>query len=423
MKVLVVGNGGREHAIIWKLKQSVFIEEIYCAPGNGGIAAMAECVDIDVTDTKKLVRFALDHVIDLTIIGPELPLTLGIVDEFHKKQLNVFGPGKKAAALEGSKRFAKEFMKKYNIPTAKYQSFTKAKDAIHFIHSLDPPFVVKADGLAAGKGVMICQTRMEGIEAVERIMKKKEFGKSGKEVVVEEFLTGDEASILVITDGEDYLVLPPSQDHKAIFEGDEGPNTGGMGAYAPAPLITKKLLKTICDEIIEPSVRGIKQEKFLFRGVLYAGLMITKDGPKVLEYNCRFGDPETQAVLPLIKNDMAELMLMTAEGNLKNLKLDVHKKSAVCVVIASGGYPGDYEKDKEIFGLDKASKDTVVFHAGTKLKKGQVLTSGGRVLGVTCMDDDLEAAVKKVYRSVKNITFEGAYYRKDIAHRALKKKK
>lgn len=421
MKILVVGSGGREHALVWKISQSPKVKKIYCAPGNGGIAEIAECVDIDVTDSKSLVQFALKYEIDLTVVGPELPLTLGLVDQLEMNGLKAFGPNKMAAEIEGSKTFSKDLMKKYHIPTAEYNTFTKPDDAEKYIHDLKPPFVIKADGLAAGKGVFVCSTRGEGFDAVDRIMNKKDFGDSGTRMIIEECLVGEEASILAVTDGEDLVILPAAQDHKAIFEGDRGPNTGGMGAYAPAPVMTESLIRTVTEKVLIPTIRGMKAEGRPYKGVLYAGLMITSGGPKVLEFNCRFGDPEIQAILPLVKTDIIDLMLASIDGKISDLNIEIHDNAAICVVMASGGYPGSYEKGKVIQGLDLVDEDVIVFHAGTKKKNKNLVTSGGRVLGITTMASRLEDAIEKVYKAVGQITFDGAYYRRDIAHRALKR--
>lgn len=421
MRVLVVGGGGREHALIWKIRQSPYIEEIFCAPGNGGIESMATCVDIEVDDIKGLVQFAQDNVIDLTVIGPELPLTLGMVDQFQKAELPVFGPTKKAAELEGSKVFAKEFMERHKVPTGVYKGFKSAKEAIKYVHTIDPPFVIKADGLAAGKGVIICQSRSEGFDAIDKIMKKKAFGKSGKRIIIEEFLVGEEVSVLAITDGERFVLLPPAQDHKAAYEGDTGPNTGGMGAYAPAPVLSEDDLEFVKKTIIKPVIRGMKSEGRVYKGVLYAGLILTHDGPKVLEFNCRFGDPEIQAILPLLKTDILDLMIESTEGRLKDQPIQLEDKAAVCVVMASGGYPGNYAKGKEIQGLKRVPKDVLVFHAGSRKKGDKIVTSGGRVLGVTATSNDIKRAIDKVYQAVSQITFDRAFYRGDIAHRAIKR--
>lgn len=421
MNILVIGSGGREHALIWALQKSAWAEKIYCAPGNGGIAYMAECVNIDVTDFKGLIRFVEKNDIHLTVVGPELPLTLGIVDAFKNAGLTIFGPDKKAAELEGSKKFAKDLMAKYHIPTADYRTFTDPDEAIQYIQKTDPPLVLKADGLAAGKGVLVCQNRKEAFDGVVSIMKEKNFGPAGKTLVVEECLAGEEASVLAITDGEDIVLLPPAQDHKAIFEGDKGPNTGGMGAYAPAPVITPALLDAIREKIILRTIRGMKEEGRPYKGVLYAGIMVTREGPKVLEYNCRFGDPEIQAILPLLDVDIVDLMLSSINGKVGKAEAKISNKAAVCVVMASGGYPGSYDKGKVIHGLNKLPPDIMVYQAGTKLKGDDLLTSGGRVLGVTAVSDDIESAIKKVYQSIGMITFDGAYYRKDIGQKALRR--
>jgi len=421
MRVLVVGSGGREHAIVWKLVQSPQVEKVFCTPGNGGIARIAECVDIDATDIKTLVHFAQKKKIDLTVVGPELPLTLGIVDRFREKGLAIFGPTKKAAEIESSKGFAKNFMAKYRIPTAEYKIFSDPEEVIQYIHKKEPPLVLKADGLAAGKGVLICNSRDEAYDGVDKIMRQKVFGNAGNRLIVEEFLRGEEASVLSITDGENLVILPPAQDHKPIFEGDKGPNTGGMGAYAPAPVVSPKLLRTIREKILLPTVLGMKEEGRLYQGVLYAGLMITPEGPKVLEFNCRFGDPETQAILPLLETDIVEIIEASIEGRIRDISLAVRNEAAVCVIIASGGYPGSYEKGKIIYGLDQIPSDILVFHAGSKIKGKDIVTAGGRVLGVTALSSTIETAIEKVYKAVGKITFDGAYYRRDIGYKALRR--
>ena len=420
MKVLIIGSGGREHALVWKIDQSPYVEKIFCAPGNGGIASMAECVDIDGTDLKELVSFAQKESIDLTVVGPELPLTMGAADIFKNHGLAVFGPDKQAAVLEGSKAFTKNFLAKYNIPTADFQIFDNSKAAVQYIHDNQPPFVLKADGLATGKGVLLCHSRNEAFQGVEDIMEVKKFGDAGKQLVIEEFMEGEEASILAITDGDNFITLPPAQDHKAIFEGDQGPNTGGMGAYAPAPVIDDDLLKQIKSDIIRPTIDGMKAEGRLYQGVLYAGLMITKTGPKIVEYNCRFGDPEVQAILPLLKTDLVDLMMEVAEGRLKAKEPETTPMSCICVVMASGGYPGSYQKGKTILGLDDVDQDVIVFHAGTRKENKLIVTSGGRVLGVTATGKTFLQAREKAYQAVGKIAFDGAYYRKDIGYRALK---
>ncbi|MFH1943790.1 MAG: phosphoribosylamine--glycine ligase [bacterium] len=421
MKVLIVGSGGREHAIVWKIGRSPRVEKVFCVPGNGGIARNVQCVDIDVTDLKGLARFAEKENIDLTVVGPELPLTLGIVDRFQERGLCVFGPNMLAAEIEGSKGFAKDLMAKYRIPTGEYAIFTHAEEATQYIHDNDPPFVLKADGLAAGKGVLLCDSRGEAFDGIDSIMKNKDFGEAGNRLVIEEFLKGEEASVLAISDGENFVVLPAAQDHKAVFEGDKGPNTGGMGAYAPAPVITPKMLEAVVEKILLPTVRGMKAEGRTYRGVLYAGLMMTSGGPKVLEFNCRFGDPEIQAILPLVETDLVDLMMASIEGRMKDISIKIRDDAAVCVVMASGGYPGSYEKGKVISGLDGVASDVLVFHAGTKKKGDDIVTSGGRVLGVTAVEGDISSAIDKVYKAVGRITFDGAYYRRDIGHRALKR--
>jgi phosphoribosylamine---glycine ligase len=420
MKVLVIGGGGREHTIVWKLKQSPLVNEIYCAPGNAGIAKDAECVDIDVMDIKGLLKFATKKKIDLTVVGPEAPLVAGIVDEFEKNNVPVFGPSARAAEMEGSKAYTKYILDKYNIPTAQFKVFTDYAQAKHFVKSSDGPLVIKADGLAAGKGVLMCQNQEEALDSLRLVMETKAFGNAGEKVVIEEWMIGQELSVLALSDGENLAYMIPSQDHKRIFDADQGPNTGGMGAYAPTPILDPGLMERIKKEIMEPTIKGLALEDRPYKGILYAGLMITAEGPKVVEYNCRFGDPETQVVLPLAKSDLFEGMMAAKDGKLAGFKWENHDAAAVCVVIASGGYPGSYEKGKQIIGLDGPFEDGVtVFHAGTKLTDGKVVTAGGRVLGVTAIDDDIEKAIAKVYRGVGKITFDGAYYRKDIATKAL----
>ncbi len=423
MKVLVIGSGGREHAIAWCTARSKKVDKIYCAPGNAGTAAIAENVNIKADDLNRLLKFALENKIDLTIVGPETPLVMGIVDMFSKYGLKAFGPNQAGAQMEGSKVFTKKLFKKYNIPTAEFGEFNKSADAIAYIKANTKyPLVVKADGLAAGKGVIIAQSEADAIAGVNDIMEKKIFGGAGDKVVIEEFLDGDEASILAFTDGETVLPLPASQDHKRIFDEDKGPNTGGMGAYAPTPLITPALLEEIEKKILYPTVNGLKSEGITYKGILYAGIMVTKDGPKTLEYNVRFGDPETQAVLPLLKTDITDLCLACIDGTLKDIKMETEKKAAINVVLASKGYPGDYEKGKVINGLDsfKGREDMMVFHAGTALKDGKVVTAGGRVLNVTAVASDIKSAIDKVYKDIDKVSFEGVYYRKDIGKRALK---
>ncbi|MBL7995420.1 phosphoribosylamine--glycine ligase [bacterium] len=419
MKILVIGNGGREHALVWKIAQSEKVTHIYCAAGNGGIQSIAECIPIKSTDIKALLQFAIQNKIDLTIVGPEQPLTLGIVDLFQQHELNIFGPSAKAAEIEGSKVFAKNLMKKYGIPTASFESFTAVADAKAYITDLNQPCVVKADGLAAGKGAIVCPTLQEALTAVDTI--KNELGAAGNSIVVEEMMEGEEASIFAVTDGTNYILLPAAQDHKRIFDGDRGKNTGGMGAYAPAPVMTSALLDRVKEEIIEPTILAMANEGRLYKGVLYCGLMLTPGGPKVVEFNCRFGDPECQAVLPLIKSDIVDMFLSVVNQNINSYKLEVHQQSSVCVVMASGGYPDLYEKNKEISGLDRMTgENTLIFHAGTDLINGKVYSSGGRVLGVTSYSEHLSDAIKKAYRAAEQIHFDKAYFRKDIGYRALR---
>ena len=425
MKVLVVGSGGREHALIWKLKQSPAVTEIFCAPGNAGIAQLADCVLIKGTDGKGLLKFVKEKKIDLTVIGPEQPLVAGIVDLFEEHGLNVFGPSKAAAQLEGSKVFSKDFMQRNGIPTARFRSFKRQEiaDAKKYVQELQLPCVIKADGLAAGKGVLMCQTLQEAESALEDIMIRNEFGEAGDLVVIEEFLKGEEASIFVLTDGEQFSILSSAQDHKRILDGDMGKNTGGMGAYSPAPVVTPELLQRVTKEIIIPTLDSMKKEGMPYRGCLYVGLMMTAKGPKVLEYNCRFGDPETQVVVPLIDADLAEIFLAIAQRRLRPSEIKIHSASAVCVVMASQGYPDEYTSGKKISGLDSAKMEdgVVVFHAGTKKEGSAVVTAGGRVLGVTAVGyrNELERTIQTAYRAVERITFDGAYYRSDIGKKAL----
>ncbi len=423
LKVLLIGSGAREHALAWKLVQSPRLEKLYCAPGNAGIAQFAQCVDINSDDIAGLLKFAKKEKIDLTLVGPEAPLTAGIVDQFEKAKLKIFGPSQMAAQLEGSKTFSKEFMLRCNIPTATFMNFDRIEDACAFLNHAQFPLVVKADGLAAGKGVVICHTLQEALVAVEQMMKDKIFAQAGTKIVIEDFLVGEEVSILAICDGEDYLILESAQDHKRIFDDDLGPNTGGMGAYCPAPVVTDTLLRKIEARVIEPTVRGMAREGMPFRGVLYAGLMITSQGPQVLEYNVRFGDPETQAVLPRLKNDLIELILASCEGRLNEIELAWDKRPCVCVVMSSGGYPGKYQTGYEIKGLPAATeeKDTFVFHAGTKKDGDKIVTAGGRVLGVVSLGTNIKEAIKKVYIAVEKIKFDHMFFRRDIAAKAVKR--
>ena len=422
MKVLVIGSGGREHSLVWKLNQSARVSKIYCAPGNAGISNLAECVSVSAEDIKGLRSFALEQKIDLTIVGPEVSLTLGVVDAFEKKGLRIFGPSKKGAILEGSKVFTKKFMRDYNIPTAGFSVFRKRERAIEYVEHIGAPVVIKADGLAAGKGVIVAQTVQEAIDAINVIMKDKAFGDAGNRVVVEEFMTGEEASFLAFTDGRTILPLPTSQDHKPIFDDDKGPNTGGMGAYSPAPVVTPALEKQVMKKIMEPTVKGMAKEGRSYKGVLYAGLMIKDGKAKVVEFNCRFGDPEAQPLLMRLKTDLVDIVEAVIDGRLHTIKMDIDPRPTVCVVMSSGGYPGSYEKGKVITGLNKAAKQesVFVFHAGTALKKGKTVTSGGRVLGVTAIGNDLDEAISNAYETVSMIKWPGCFSRKDIGAKAAR---
>ena len=437
MKILVVGQGAREHAIVWKLKQGRGFSKIYCAPGNAGISQDAESLDIKPDDIKGLLDFALREKIGLTIVGPEAPLAQGIVDKFMQKGLDIFGPTKELALLEASKAYAKETMQRLGIPTANFEIFDRADKAIDFtnrprLFAAHYPVVVKADGLAAGKGVVICKDRRTAQIAIEDMMLRKVFGKAGERIVIEEHLEGEEASILVVSDGINFIPLAASQDHKRAFDADKGPNTGGMGAYSPAPVVTDEVYKRVINEIIRPLINGLAQENKFYKGVLYAGIMITKDGPKALEFNVRFGDPELQAILPRLKSDLADLCFASIEDKIDEVKLEWKEKASLCVVLASGGYPGEYKKGFEISGLEEAlwegSPDTYIFHAATKMSqvpgsKPQVkyITDGGRVLSVVSLGDNIRQAIDKVYKAVSRIRFEGMHYRKDIGHRALER--
>jgi phosphoribosylamine--glycine ligase len=421
MKVLVVGGGGREHALAWKLRQSPLVRQLFCAPGNGGIAAVAECVPIAADDVHALLAFAREHAIDLTVVGPEAPLSAGIVDLFERHGLRVFGASRAAAEIEGSKAFAKELMRRHGIPTADCRTFTDAAAALAWVRAAGAPLVVKADGLAAGKGVVICRSVAEAEQAVREIMERRVFGAAGDRVLVEEFLEGEEASFLAFTDGRSVVAMPASQDHKAVFDGDRGPNTGGMGAYSPAPVVTPALAEEVMRTVMLPTVRAMAEEGRPYRGVLYAGLMITKAGIRVLEYNARFGDPEAQPVLMRMKSDLVPVLAACIDGRLERQSVEWHDDAAVCVVLASGGYPGAYPTGLPISGLEEAGREegVVVFHAGTAARDGRIVTTGGRVLGVTARGATIREAVDRGYRAVSRISFDGMHYRKDIAHRAL----
>jgi phosphoribosylamine--glycine ligase len=423
MKVLVVGSGGREHALVWKIAQSRHVSKIYCAPGNGGIAGLAECVVLKADDIAGLLDFAQSHLIDLVVVGPEAPLVEGIVDVFQDAGLKVFGPRRRPARLEASKLFAKEIMAKYHVPTAAFAVCRTVVEVVSAAGRFGFPVVLKADGLAAGKGVVICRSGEEAAAAAEEMLVKKIFGASGETIVVEECLQGEEVSILVLTDGVGAVPLVSSQDHKRIFDHDEGPNTGGMGAYSPAPIATPGVMDEIMKSVVRPVIHGMAKEGMPYTGILYAGLMMTAKGPKVLEFNVRFGDPETQAVLARLQSDIVEAILWSVEGGQEVPVLEWDRRPSVCVVMASKGYPGSYETGKVITGLDEAGrmKDIVVFHAGTEESDGRIVTSGGRVLGVTGLGDTLKEAIAHTYEAVGKIRFEGAHYRTDIGWRALEK--
>ncbi len=425
MRILLIGGGGREHALAWKLVQSPKVEKLYAAPGNPGMALLqkCECINLNVDDLEGVADYAEEKSIDLTVVGPEAPLVAGLADVFKRRGLPVFGPSKAAAQLEGSKAFSKELMAKYNIPTAFFKICEDIETAKSYVEEKGAPIVVKADGLAAGKGVVVAMTKAEALEAIDEMMGDHKFGAAGARLVLEEYMEGEEASLLAFTDGKTVVPMIAAQDHKRVFDGDEGPNTGGMGTYAPAPVMTDILRLKATELILKPVVAAMAKEGTPYQGCLYAGLMIKGDSVKVVEFNCRFGDPETQVVLPLLDGDLAEIMLACATGTLDKAEVAWHDKAAVCVVMASGGYPESYEKGKEITGLAAAEedKDVVVFHAGTKEAEGKIVTSGGRVLGVTAVDSSIKAARDRAYAAVEKIAFEKNFYRKDIAWRALKR--
>lgn len=422
MKVLIVGGGGREHAIAWKLSQSQKVDKIYCTPGNAGISELAECIEVAQDDFGALLDFVRYEWIDLTIVGPEDPLSKGIVDIFEKEGRRIVGPSKAGAMLESSKVFAKDFMRRYRIPTAEYKVFSSYMHAEDHVRMVGAPIVIKADGLAAGKGVIVASTVDEAIEALRLIMKDRAFGDAGNRVVVEKCLQGEEASFMVFTDGETIVPMVSSQDHKRVFDGDAGPNTGGMGAYSPAPIITGEFEKEIVDAIMRPVIEGMKSEGIKYKGILYAGLMIDNGKPSVLEFNCRLGDPETQPVLSRLSTDLLDICLALTDGKLSELEVQWKPEAAVCVVLASKGYPGQYAKGDAIEGLDAAKKveGVNVFHAGTAFSGNNIVTNGGRVLGVTALGNDIRSAKVKAYEAINKIHFNGMHYRKDIADRALK---
>ncbi|QZY55720.1 phosphoribosylamine--glycine ligase [Crassaminicella profunda] len=414
MKILVIGSGGREHTIVWKLNKSPRVDKIYCAPGNAGTYSMAENVEIKVDDIEGLCTFAKEKQIDLTIVGPEVPLVMGIVDRFEEENLKVFGPNKECAQLEGSKAFTKDFLYRHNIPTGDYKEFTSFEEAKKAVGIYGYPMVIKADGLAAGKGVVIAENEDEALKAMDDMMKDKKFGEAGEKIVIEEFLKGIETSILCFVDGESIVPMVSAQDYKKIFDEDEGPNTGGMGTYSPSLIYDEKLDEEVKEKILVPTLDGFKKDGLNFKGILFVGLMITKESAKVLEFNVRFGDPETQTVLSRLETDLVEIMESILDGRLKQQEIKWKEQKAVCVVLASGGYPGNYEKGKEIQGLLDIDEDAFVFHAGTKMVDGKVLTNGGRVLGVTAWGDTIDEARKKAYENVSRISFDKMYYRKDI---------
>ena len=421
MNILVIGSGGREHALAWKIAQSPKCDKLYAMPGNPGIGEVAECVEgISISDNAAIIEFAKNNAIDLVVIGPEAPLVNGLADELTAAGIKAFGPNKAAAQIEGSKIFAKDLMKRYGIPTATYEVFDDITKACRYIKAAGAPIVVKADGLAAGKGVIVAQTVDEAINAVFEVMEQKSFGEAGSKIVIEEFMDGEEASLLAFTDGKTIVPMIPSQDHKRINDGDEGLNTGGMGAYAPAPVVTEEILHKAETQILKPIIEAMSNEGINDKGCLYAGLMIVNGEPKVVEFNARFGDPETQVVLPLLESDIIDIMLACIEGGLDKVDIKWSTDSTVCVVLASGGYPLSYKKGLEIDGLNKAKAlDTLIFHAGTAKVDGKTVTSGGRVLGVVARADDVKSAVDKAYRGVEVIHFDNMHYRRDIAHRAL----
>lgn len=425
MKLLLIGSGGREHALAWKLAQSPLAEIIYVAPGNPGIAELpkCECISLNVEDLDAVAKFAEDNAIGLTVVGPEAPLVAGLADVLEAKGLAVFGPSKAAAQLEGSKAFSKTIMAKYNVPTAFFKTCEDKETALAYVEEKGAPIVIKADGLAAGKGVVVAMNKQDALDAVEDMMGNNIFGSAGARVVIEEFMDGEEASLLAFTDGKTIVPMIASQDHKRVGDGDQGPNTGGMGTYAPAPVLTEELRVKATETILKPMIAAMQAEGTPYKGCLYVGLMVKGDSIKVVEFNCRFGDPETQVVLPLLDSDLVEVMLACAKGNLADIDVQWKKQAAVCVVMASEGYPGSYKKGLPITGLAEANalEGAVVFHAGTKMVDGQVATNGGRVLGVTAVAEDIKAARDKAYEAVEKINFSGAFCRKDIAWRALKR--
>lgn len=415
----MVGGGGREHAIVWKLSQSPKIKQLYCAPGNPGIAELADCVSIAVSEIEKLADFAKKEQIDLTFVGPEEPLSLGIVNFFREQGLAVYGPSKEAALIEGSKAFAKEIMIKYQIPTAKYAVFTNYEEALAYVRIEGAPIVIKADGLAAGKGVVVAKSLEEAEDALKSMMQDVTLGSAGVRVVIEEFLEGEEMTLLAFVNGTTVKPMVPSQDHKPVYDGDRGPNTGGMGTYAPLPHIDSSIVDRVIRDIVQPTAEAMVEEGVPYEGILYTGLMLTKEGPKVIEYNARFGDPETQVVLPLLETDLLEIVTASLTGELDNVEVKWKDQAAVCVIMSSAGYPGPYEKGEVISGLDQVVHSSIVFHAGTAAKDREIITKGGRVLGITAIGETLKEARELAYKSVEKVSFNGAHYRTDIGAKAF----
>ncbi|WP_447983088.1 phosphoribosylamine--glycine ligase [Nitrospira sp. Nam74] len=419
MKVLVIGSGGREHALVWKLAQSPRVTQLFCAPGNAGIESLATCVPLAVEDVAGLKQFAITEKIDLTVVGPEGPLSLGIVDEFRKAKLKIFGPTRAAAQVESSKAFSKELMTRHHIPTAAARSFDTLKPALDYLEGQALPVVVKADGLAQGKGVVVATTREEARHAVVSMLEQGAFGQAGRRVLIEEFLDGEEATVMAFTDGKTIVPMVAAQDHKRVGDGDQGANTGGMGAYAPAPIVTPELIQTVLKHVFHPAIEGLSRMGSPYQGVLYAGLMIVRGKPYVLEFNARFGDPETQVVLPLLQTDLVEVIEAVVEHRLDQLTVKWHAQCAVCVVMTSKGYPAPYESGIPIYGLVDSTQETMVFHAGTARRNGCIVTAGGRVLGITALGPTLMAAKERAYGTARRVRFEGCHFRSDIAHRAL----
>lgn len=422
MNVMVIGGGGREHALVWKLKQSPRVRTVYCTPGNAGIMKLCAPVAVAADDYKGLAAFARAQDVRLTIVGPEVPLCGGIVNVFHNAGLQIFGPDSAGARLEGSKIFAKQFMQRHGIPTAAFEVFENVEKALGYVRKRGAPVVVKADGLAGGKGVSVCRTVEEAEQAVRAMLEQRVFGEAGRRILIEECLTGEEASIIALTDGKTIKALEPAQDHKRVYDNDEGPNTGGMGAYSPAPVVTGRVMREVEEKVLQPVLRGLQKEKIDYHGVIYAGLMIEREQVRVLEFNVRFGDPEAQVVLPRLRSDLFEVCMAVVEGRLSGVRLEWDARPAVCVVMASGGYPGAYHKHVPITGLEAVEKmaDVMVFHAGTEERKGAVVTNGGRVLGVTALGRTMPETIERVYDAVEQIHFEHAHFRWDIGAKAVR---